>query len=223
MILIMRVMGVIEFFKDNFDVIVQVVYFVIVVIMTLYNLFRGKNIKENLKEIENFMKYRTSSTPIETASQSFSTVRDKLEYDPATGKLVKVGEIDLVELVQSSVQDCMSEFLRHYMEQEEENSIESISMRYKQNRYDLQTISDALDLISDYRDMYDLDPDKVSDKDVFAFIQKEGDKLMEAYKDSLKHKEVNIDGSQTQGISQTEQAAVSALGSESAQEELEKN
>lgn len=214
---------VIDFLKDNFTIIVQFVYFIVVVVMTLYNLFRGKNIKENLKEIENFMKYRTSSTPIETASQSFSTVKDKLEYDPATGKLVKVGEIDLVELVQSSVQDCMSEFLRRYMEQEEEASLESISMRYKQNRHDLQAVSEALDLINEYREMYDLDPDKVSNEDVFAFIKKEGDKLMEAYRDSLKNKEVNVDGSQAQSVPQTEQETVSSVGSQSPQEEPKKD
>ncbi len=219
----MNLKQVIDFFFDNYVVIFEIAYFTVMVIMTLYNLFRGKNIKKDLKELENFMKYRTSSIPIETASQSFSTTKDKFEYDPATGKLVKVGEIDLVELVRSSVQDCMSEYLRLYMEQENEASAQDIANRYRRSRSDLSVIGEAFEIIAEYRELHNLDPQKVSDSEVFDMYEQDSLKLYQAYQDKINKKEVDADNEEKKDVVSSQSSSVSEVREEDSQKESETN
>lgn len=144
--------------------------------MLIVNRHYGKSTKNQEKKIQedlqNIMKYRSYNyfeENDEFTGINTGKTRDTYSRDRVTGKIVKTGEIDVQEQIQSAKPMLLKDMLDKYCTFEEIKASQDVKLQLEEVEDDLISIGSILDTVEEFKDKYELDP-TMSAIDVMKYV-----------------------------------------------------
>lgn len=185
---------------NNWQVIVEVLAFLVSVITSFFLYFRTKDVKY-LKEIPEMIKYRTMKDVVDSVpkGQTFEQFKPVYRLNKATGELELTDEvIDIRELVNSCKDVCLQACLERFIPTEEQDDDTEL---YSDMLDDLDIMAQVAERAEEYREAFGLDGSSI--EEVFSYVGQHAEELKKKL-DAAGKKTINKGGTENGTTSETQ-------------------